>query len=54
MCAVDTYKTDNILIPDDSSSGGGRPMPITTSKGSLILLDKTINVIDNWIQLFKD
>ena len=32
MCAVDAYDKDHVPIHYDASSGGGRPMPITSSK----------------------
>ena len=41
-------------MPDDTCSGGGRPFPISQSNESLISIGKTINFIDNWLQLFED
>ena len=54
MFAVDAYGKDKATIPDDASSGGGRPLPITPYKGSLISLGITINFIYNWIKLFEE
>ena len=54
MCAVDAYDKDHVPIRYDASSGGGRPMPITSSKESLISIGHKINFIYNWLQLFED
>ena len=40
-------------MPDDASIGGGRSIPITSSKGALISISQTINFIDNWLQRFE-
>ena len=29
MCAVSAYGKEHVSMPDDSSSGGGRPIPNT-------------------------
>ena len=54
MCAVYKYDNENAPMPDDTSSGSVRPMPIASYKVSLISLGQTINFIDNWIQWFED
>ena len=53
MLDADAYDKDNVPIPDDESSGGGRPMPITPYKEARISLGQTINFIDNWLQCFE-
>ena len=40
-------------MPYDESSGGGRPIPSTSSREALLSLCKTINFIYNWIQCFE-
>ena len=40
-------------MPYDEGSGGGRPLPITSSKVVLISLGHTINFIYNWPQCFE-
>ena len=32
MFAVNAYANDHVSMPDDTSSGGGRPMPSTSPK----------------------
>ena len=32
MCSVDTYEKEHVSMPDDASSGSGRPIPSTSSK----------------------
>ena len=53
MCAVDSYDREHILGPEYGSIGGGRPLPIVSSKESFESVGRTIDSIDNWIQLFK-
>ena len=53
MCAVDVYDKEHVPMPDDVSSGVGRPMPITSPKEALFSLGQTINFIDNWLQCFE-
>ena len=50
MCGVAAYNKENVPITEDENSGGGIPLPIASSKESLISLGRTINVICNWIQ----
>ena len=54
MCAVYKYDNENAPMPDDTSSGSVRPMPIASYKVSLISLGQTINFIDNWLKCFED
>ena len=54
MCAVDVYDKEHVPMPDDVSSGVGRPMPITSPKEALFSLGQTINFIDNWLQCFDE
>ena len=36
MCYVDAYDKNNVSMPDDASSGYGRPMTSTSSKEALL------------------
>ena len=40
-------------MPDNASSGGGKPMASTSSNKVLFSLGHTINFIDNGLQLFQ-
>ena len=50
MCAVGAHNKEHIPMPDDTSSGGGITLPISSYKESLVSLGQTINFIDNWLQ----
>ena len=54
MYTVDVYNKQYIKMPGNASSGVGRPLPILSSKESLISLGQTINFIDNWLHFFGD
>ena len=54
MCSVDAHDKENVPMPSDTISGGGRPMPSTSYKKSLYSLGHTINFLDNCIQCFDD
>ena len=41
-------------MTDDASSGGSRPIPITSSEGELISLVQTMKFNDNGLQCFED
>ena len=41
-------------MPIDTSSGGGRPIPIKPSKKPLYSLSHTINSLDNEFQCFDE
>ena len=53
MCSINDYSKENAPMPDDTSSGGGRPMPSTSSKEVLISFGHTIKFIFYWLQCFE-
>ena len=50
MCSVDAYGKENVPMPSDAISGGGRQIPSMSSKKALYSLGHTINFIENWLQ----
>ena len=54
MCDVDECSKDHIPMPDNGSSGGDRPMTISSYKEAVISLVQTINFIDNFLQYFEE
>ena len=53
MCSIEADEREKKYINDESSSGVGIPLPINSTKNSLISFVVTINFIDSWIKSFK-
>ena len=54
MCYVDAYEKEHVPMLSDAISGGGIPIPSTSSKKSLHSLGIRINFIGNRVQCFDD
>ena len=47
MCYVDAYYKKNVSMPDDASSGGGKPMSSMSFREEPFSLGQTNKFIDN-------
>ena len=54
MCSIDVYEIEHQSSSCDyGSSGGGCPLPITSTTKALELLGATINFIGCWLKSLK-
>ena len=53
MCSIETHERNYPTGNDDASSGGGRQILPDSTKGALVSLFLTLNLIESWLQQLK-
>ena len=54
MCSFGSYDKCNVPSHSDEISGGGIPIPSTSSKKEVYSLGWAIKFLVNWLKLFDD